>query len=162
MGHHRGRAAGSIGKSIVAVVAVAVILTGCGNGSKTSSSTTSTSATTSTTPTTAPSSTSSSTATSVPPSTAEPTTSVAASTIPAEGSQAGFDAALAQWKIGAAAISAGQGQYWTQAKADLQTGRTTDSPTTGYASAISELAQLISLPDADMTPNPELRVQTPT
>jgi hypothetical protein len=77
---------------------------------------------------------------------------VAASTIPAEGSQAGFDAALAQWKIGAAAISAGQGQYWTQAKADLQTGRTTDSPTTGYASAISELAQLISLPDADMTP----------
>lgn len=67
-------------------------------------------------------------------------------------STAGFDAALAQWKAGALAISAEQGKNWTDAATDLTQGESTDSDTTGYAKAITALKQLVTLPDAQQTP----------
>jgi hypothetical protein len=45
------------------------------------------------------------------------------------------------------------GVYWDNAATDLTTGQTSDSgDTSGYADAITELKQLITLPDAQQTP----------
>jgi hypothetical protein len=67
-------------------------------------------------------------------------------------STAGYDAALAEWKKGAIAISADQGKNWSAAITDLTNGQNTDSDTTGYPTAITDLKQLISLPDAQQSP----------
>ncbi len=66
-------------------------------------------------------------------------------------STAGYDAALAQWKAGATTDSADQGSNWAKAVTDLTNGESTDTNTTGYAAAITQLKQLISLPDAQQT-----------
>jgi hypothetical protein len=57
----------------------------------------------------------------------------------------GFIWAKAAWQQGASANSAHQGAYWTEAENDLKTNDGT------YATAVSQLAQLISLPDANQT-----------
>jgi hypothetical protein len=62
-----------------------------------------------------------------------------------------------QWQAGATAISAQQGKYWSQAATDLTQGETTDSDPTGYAAAVTELKELISLPDAQQTPQQNAR-----
>jgi hypothetical protein len=65
----------------------------------------------------------------------------------------GFDAARAQWQLGAATISAQQGLYWTKAAGDLNAGKSTDrGDTSGYPAAIAHLKELVSLPDAQQTP----------
>jgi hypothetical protein len=68
-----------------------------------------------------------------------------------------YDAARAQWQAGATAISAEQGKYWSQAAADLTIGETTDSDPTGYPAAVAMLTELISLPDAQQTPEQNAR-----
>jgi hypothetical protein len=65
---------------------------------------------------------------------------------------ASYDAARVQWVAGATAISAQQGNNWSQAANDLTAGETTDTNPTGYANAVTELKELISLPDANQTP----------
>jgi len=68
-------------------------------------------------------------------------------------SHAGYDAARKEWQQGATAISAQMGLYWDNAATDLTSGETSDSgDTSGYAAAIKELKQLITLPDAQQTP----------
>jgi hypothetical protein len=64
----------------------------------------------------------------------------------------GLDAARAQWKKGATASSATEGAYWDKAAADLTAGQATDpGDTSFYPSAVKDLKQLISLPDAQQT-----------
>jgi hypothetical protein len=63
-----------------------------------------------------------------------------------------YDAARVEWQGGAAASSADQGRFWSNAVADLTRGETTDTDQTGYAAAITMLNELISLPDAQQTP----------
>jgi hypothetical protein len=58
----------------------------------------------------------------------------------------GFTRAKAAWQNGATAISARQGTCWADAENDLKM----NGPT--YATAIKELSQLITLPDANQTP----------
>jgi hypothetical protein len=62
-----------------------------------------------------------------------------------------YDAARTQWLAGATAISAQQGNYWSQAANDLTLGESTDTDPTGYADAVTALKELISLPDAQQT-----------
>lgn len=57
----------------------------------------------------------------------------------------GFALAQEQWLLGANANSARQGAYWTRAKHDL-------AATHSYPTEVAQLAQLISLPDANQTP----------
>jgi hypothetical protein len=83
---------------------------------------------------------------------ASPPATTAPGTRPTAAITTSYDAARVQWQNGAAAISAEQGKSWSQAAADLTLGETTDSDPTGYASAVTMLNQLISLPDAQQTP----------
>jgi hypothetical protein len=64
------------------------------------------------------------------------------------GTSGNYEFALAQvqWKAGARASSAKQGVYWARAEHDLKVGGSL------YPTAIAQLKQLISLPDADQTP----------
>jgi hypothetical protein len=58
-----------------------------------------------------------------------------------------------QWQEGAAAISADQGSYLTQAATDLSNAIAAgEGNTSGYSSAVSELQQLASLPETSDTP----------
>ena len=66
-------------------------------------------------------------------------------------SDANYLEAKEQWKLGATAISAEEGNFWTSAATDLQAGLTTDNPTTGYTTAIAQLQDLVHLPDAQQT-----------
>jgi hypothetical protein len=63
-----------------------------------------------------------------------------------------YDAARAEWKAGSTAISADQGNFWSNAVADLTSGETTDTNPTGYANAVAMLKELIALPDGQQTP----------
>jgi hypothetical protein len=65
----------------------------------------------------------------------------------------GFDAAKQEW-IGSPSVaaSADQNVPILQAIADLQSGLTTDHNTSGYSTAIAELQNLTTLPDAMDTP----------
>ncbi len=68
-------------------------------------------------------------------------------------SQPGYSKALAQWKKGATAISAQQGEYWLAAASLLQSAEGTDGGnTSGYQVAANELKDLAALPDAQQTP----------
>jgi hypothetical protein len=87
-----------------------------------------------------------------PVSTPAPATSAALPAPPAAPVTAAYDAAKVQWQMGATAISAQQGKYWDQAAADLTAGESSDTNTTGYADAVTQLKELITLPDAQQTP----------
>lgn len=93
---------------------------------------------------------------SAPPSTTESSTTTApaaptTSTTAAEP-PAGFAAAKSEWQQGATASSADQGTYLTQAATDLNGAIGSGAAnTSGYATAVQELQQLASLPDADQT-----------
>lgn len=67
-----------------------------------------------------------------------------------------FAAAQVWWIRGAASDSANQGLYWSRARAALAT---TGSGSTGslFSREITELTQLIALPDADQTPTQNAR-----
>jgi hypothetical protein len=90
----------------------------------------------------------SSSSTSLPPAT---TAAPAQPTTPPAPVTASYDAARTQWQAGATAISAQQGNYWSQAANDLTAGEATDTNPTGYADAVTALKELISLPDAQQT-----------
>jgi hypothetical protein len=83
--------------------------------------------------------------------TAPAVTVTATVTATAASSKAGYDAAVTEWKAGALADSADQGKNWSKAVTDLTNGESTDSDSTGYATAVGQLTQLISLPDAQQT-----------
>jgi hypothetical protein len=83
---------------------------------------------------------------------APPATTAAVQAPPAAPVTAGYDTAKTQWQMGATAISAQQGLYWTQAATALTVGEATDTNTTGYADAITHLKELVTLPDAQQTP----------
>jgi hypothetical protein len=91
---------------------------------------------------------------SAPPTVATPTATVTVTaTAKPPVSHAGYDEARKQWQQGANAISAQMGLYWDNAATDLTTGLTSDTgDTSGYKAAIKELKELISLPDAQQTP----------
>jgi hypothetical protein len=58
-----------------------------------------------------------------------------------------FTDAVKQWKEGSNAAAVGQGIFWTRAVADLQGAIAADpAGTAGYANAVAELQQLVSLP----------------
>jgi hypothetical protein len=79
-------------------------------------------------------------------------TATATATAPAAPVTTGYDKAVIQWKDGATASSADEGISWSKAVADLTAGKTTDTHTAGYSTAIAKLVNLISLPDAQQTP----------
>jgi hypothetical protein len=88
------------------------------------------------------------------PATSAPTTS-APTALPSPTAKAapGYQAARAQWQLGATAISAQQGLSWSKAADDLNAGKSTDGgDTSGYAAAITHLKELVTLPDAQQTP----------
>jgi hypothetical protein len=89
--------------------------------------------------------------------TAPPATTTPGAPPPTTVRTSSYDAARAQWQAGATAISAEQGKYWSQAAANLTAGETTDSDPTGYAAAVAMLSELISLPDAQQTPEQNAR-----
>jgi len=62
----------------------------------------------------------------------------------------GFSAALAQWEDGATANAANQHQYWLNAANYLSDDEKTDTNTSGYPAAISELDQIVGFPPASM------------
>lgn len=104
--------------------------------------------TTTVTPTGAPTA-----ATSAPAASPSPAPSAATTSAPATPVTAGYDDAKAQWQAGATAISAQQGMYWQQAAKDLSLGESSDTgDTSGYPAAVTHLTELVSLPDAQQTP----------
>ncbi len=138
----------SVGLTLGLAVLV-VTMAGCSSLGSSSPSATGKSASTTApaVPTTA--STTAPTASTTVPTTASTTVPTPASTT-APTTPVGFTDAKQEWEQGAAAISADQGSYWLQAASDL-TG-VSDPPGPGYATAVGELRQLASLPDAMMTP----------
>ena len=104
-----------------------------------------------------PSPTSPTTATTVTPELPVPQHSATTYPSPAatrkQVSNPGYGTALAQWKIGATAISAQQGVYWLAAAGLLEATESTDGGnTSGCQVAASELRDLATLPDAQQTP----------
>jgi hypothetical protein len=135
--------------------AVVVVLAGCSSGGKVAATNTAppttprtpaATSTTSTTSTTATTSTTTKTTTTVTaPATATTTT---ATSLPS-----GFTAAKQQWLEGATVDDADVGLYWRMAATDLNAAIAADpTGTSGYATAVQELTQMASLPDAMLTP----------
>jgi hypothetical protein len=105
------------------------------------------------------------TSTAPSPRSQAPTTSTTSTTSTTTTSQtpAGFVAAKHEWQQGAAAISADQGTYLNQAATDLSNAIVAgEGNTSGYSSAVQELQQLASLPDADQTPAQNSEFQSDT
>lgn len=120
----------------------------CSSGKVAATGTTSSSS-----PSTAASSTVTSTTTTTPTPTRPTTISV----------PSGFTAAKQQWLEGATVDSADQGLYWMKAVSDLNAAIMADpSGTTGYVTAVQQLNQLISLPDAMDTPAQAAEAQSDT
>jgi len=105
------------------------------------------------------------TSTAPSPRSQAPTTFTTSTTTTTTTSQtpAGFAAAKLEWQQGAAAISADQGTYLNQAATDLSNAIAAgEGNTSGYSSAVQELQQLASLPDADQTPAQNSEFQSDT
>jgi len=97
------------------------------------------------------------------PTTFTTSTTSTTSTTTTSQTPAGFAAAKLEWQRGATAISADQGTYLNQAATDLSNAIAAgEGNTSGYSSAVQELQQLASLPDADQTPAQNSEFQSDT
>ena len=139
-------------------IGAALLLTGCGPKATPKAAqpapTISASTNNSLVPSTAGPSTSPSPA--VAPST--PPTGTAPSPISSTIKGKGFTSAQTEWKKGAGVSSAQEGAYWIRAANDLLAGEKTDgNGTEAYQIAIVELKELTSLPDAQQSPEQNIR-----
>jgi hypothetical protein len=131
--------------AILSTLAAALIAAGCSSHSPTSAAQKST--TTITTPPPPPT-TSTSVSLGNPGSAIVTTTTTATNT-----TDPNYLAAQKQWEEGACVASAVQGQYWQQAATDLST-------IAADATQVSELKQLISLPDMGLSATQSSEYQT--
>jgi hypothetical protein len=100
-----------------------------------------------------PASSAASTSTGSPTPAGTPTAAALSSSPSAAPVTTGYDTARVQWKAGATGISAQQGLYWSKAAADFTSGESTDTgDTSGYPVAVTDLKELVTLPDGQQTP----------
>ena len=136
-----------------AVLAGALALAACSSGTHTSTAATTTSTTTTvaSTTTTAPTTTTvASTTTTLPPTT---TPSAVAADL-ARAKQA--------WEQGATAISVDQDLFYDRAEDDLKDAVEAGATSASYATAVQELKQLATLPDAMLTPAQDAEFKSDT
>jgi hypothetical protein len=105
-----------------------------------------------TTTTTGPPTTTAPPATTPPPTAVPPSPTTTTTAPPTTPSGPGYSSAQQQWMQTGSAPAAGVGSTLMQAASDLQSGLSTDTGTSGYPTAISELTQLASIPETSDTP----------